>query len=83
MSVVDDLIPNVIVREGGYVNHPNDRGGPTNWGITQNTLTRWSGSNATIDDVKNLSKDVAAKIYKAFYFDGLEDMGHLWQGVGP
>lgn len=74
MSVVDDLISNVIVREGGYINHPNDRGGPTNWGITQNTLTRWSGSNATADDVKNLSKDVAAKIYKAFYFDGLEDI---------
>lgn len=27
------LITDVIHREGDYVNHPSDRGGPTRWGI--------------------------------------------------
>lgn len=28
-------IKSVIQREGGYVNHPDDRGGPTRWGVTE------------------------------------------------
>ncbi|HYI42384.1 MAG TPA: glycosyl hydrolase 108 family protein, partial [Sphingomicrobium sp.] len=31
---LDDLVDALIEREGGYVNHPADRGGPTCWGIT-------------------------------------------------
>jgi lysozyme family protein len=30
-----DLIDALIDREGGYVNHPADRGGPTRYGITE------------------------------------------------
>ena len=32
---VDQLIDAVIDREGGYVDHPADKGGPTRFGITQ------------------------------------------------
>lgn len=31
---IHDLIEEVIAREGGYSDHPADRGGPTNMGIT-------------------------------------------------
>ena len=31
----DALIDAVIDREGRYVNHPADRGGPTRWGVTE------------------------------------------------
>src|SRR3546814_9005898 len=34
-SDADALIDAVIDREGRYVNHPADRGGPTCWGITR------------------------------------------------
>ncbi|MGL5838096.1 MAG: glycosyl hydrolase 108 family protein, partial [Sphingorhabdus sp.] len=37
---IDDLIDEVIEREGGYVHHPADRGGPTNWGITEAVARR-------------------------------------------
>ena len=32
---VDGLIDAIIDREGGYVNHPADKGGPTCFGITE------------------------------------------------
>ena len=32
---VDTLIDGLIEREGGYVNHPADKGGPTCFGITE------------------------------------------------
>lgn len=32
---IKELIDGIIDREGGYVNHPDDRGGPTRWGITE------------------------------------------------
>lgn len=67
---VDGMIDDIIRREGGYVNHPNDRGGPTNFGITQATLSNWLGRPATIDDVKRLKRIAAKKIYKERYFSG-------------
>jgi lysozyme family protein len=35
MTDLDELINALIEREGGYVNHPADRGGPTRYGITE------------------------------------------------
>ena len=32
---VDDLIDKIIILEGGFTDHPADRGGPTRWGITE------------------------------------------------
>jgi lysozyme family protein len=29
------MIDDLIAREGRYSDHPFDRGGPTNWGITE------------------------------------------------
>ncbi|MBZ7417096.1 glycosyl hydrolase 108 family protein, partial [Klebsiella michiganensis] len=31
----DQIIEGILGKEGGYVNNPNDKGGPTRWGITQ------------------------------------------------
>lgn len=33
-AVKQAAIAEVIEREGGYVSHPADRGGPTRWGVT-------------------------------------------------
>ena len=62
------MILDVLKHEGGYVNHKADRGGATNYGITQATLSIWLGRPATIQDVKNLTKETAAKIYKKNYY---------------
>ena len=56
--------------EGGYSNHPSDRGGPTNMGITLATLRNWRHDDSlTADDVKRLSLDEARRIFKARYYD--------------
>lgn len=53
----------VIDREGEqYTDHPLDAGGPTKFGITQRTLSRWRGA-ATSEDVQKLTRSEAEKIY--------------------
>jgi lysozyme family protein len=62
-----DAIDDILRREGGFVNHPADRGGPTNFGVTQRTLSAWLGRPATLDDVRNLTREEARKIYENEY----------------
>lgn len=62
-----DVIERIIQREGGYVDHPLDRGGPTKFGITLSTLGKWHDTLVTPSDVKALSPDEAARIYLNLY----------------
>ena len=68
MRHINDVLDELLVREGGFVNHPDDRGGPTNHGITQATLSACIGRPATIDEVINLTADSARKIYLQLYY---------------
>ena len=61
---VTQLVDEVIAREGGYVNHPADRGGPTNWGITQ-IVAR---ANGFTGDMRALPRATAADIYRRIYW---------------
>lgn len=69
---IEDLISRVIEREGGYVNHPSDRGGPTKYGITQDTLASWRTRFVMPAEVEAMTEDEARTIYRARYFRGLE-----------
>jgi len=62
-SASDQAIQAVLEREGGLVNDPDDRGGLTKYGISQRTHQDL--------DIANLTKDQAASIYKAEYWDAL------------
>lgn len=53
--------------EGGYVNHPKDPGGHTNRGVTLDTLRRFR-PNATVADLKAISDDMVAHIYRVGYW---------------
>lgn len=61
------LLDEIIRREGGYVDHPADKGGPTNWGITQKVLSEHRRRPASAEDVKALSEIEARAIYRARY----------------
>jgi lysozyme family protein len=55
--------------EGGYVNNPNDPGGPTKYGITLKTLAAYRRqSKVTAADVKALSLAEAAAILDSQYW---------------
>ncbi len=66
---VDGMIDDILRSEGGFVNHLADRGGPTNFGITQDTLSGWLKRPATIDEVRALDVAVARQIFRANYFE--------------
>lgn len=61
---VDNYIDELIKREGGYVNNPNDRGGATNFGITE-AVARVNGWKGLMRD---LPLDLAKQIYKQQYW---------------
>jgi len=72
MTPIDTILDEIIRREGGYVNHPSDRGGPTNFGITAHTLGAWRKLSrpATAAEVHALTKDEARAIYRQQYITG-------------
>lgn len=59
----------VLKWEGGYVNNPNDKGGATNKGITQNTYNGWLRSKGqNIKDVRNITDSEVKEIYYNNYW---------------
>jgi lysozyme family protein len=63
MDVVT-LIDEVMAREGGYSNHPADKGGATRWGITE-AIARAHGYRG---DMRSLPREEAAAIYRRIYW---------------
>jgi len=61
---ISKIIDAVIAREGGYVNNPDDRGGATNFGITQ-AVARAQGYAA---DMRDMPRDEAVSIYTRLYW---------------
>lgn len=57
----------IVEREGGFVNHPADRGGPTNWGITLKLFQEIRGPKATVEQLKALKSFEAQAIYIDHY----------------
>ena len=60
----DQLIDGLIDREGGYVDNPADKGGPTCFGITE-AVAR---ANGYAGDMRQLPRDEAAAIYQRLYW---------------
>ena len=75
MRSVKSIAAEIVRREGGYVNDPDDPGGATKHGVTLGTL-RGLGLDLTGDgqvdaaDVKALDPERAAAIYVVHYFEG-------------
>lgn len=67
----------LMQHEGGYQNNPSDRGGPTNYGLSQRFLESIQPECKYLpDDVRirksfimHLSKRLAKKIYKKYFWD--------------
>src|SRR5436309_3777336 len=64
-----ESIRRLLVSEGGYVNHPSDPGGPTNFGITLGDYRRYVKADATAADVRAMKVQEAKAIYRAKYWN--------------
>lgn len=67
-------LPFALRHEGGFSDHPADKGGRTNLGVTQATLDMFRRRDASLPlDVADLTQEQAAQIYRAGYwfFDGV------------
>lgn len=79
MKSVKDIAKEIVAREGGYVNDPDDPGGATNHGVTIHTMRRLGldltgDGRVTIDDVKRLTRSQAVDVFIEHY--------HLRPGLG-
>lgn len=73
MPQVQDIAREIVAREGGFVNDPDDPGGATNFGITIHTMRRLgldlTGDGAVdVADVRAMTRDRAEAIMIAQYF---------------
>ncbi|KIC22580.1 holin-associated N-acetylmuramidase [Leisingera sp. ANG-Vp] len=74
MLSVKEIAAEIVAREGGYVNDPDDPGGATKYGVTIGTLRRLGldlTGDSLIDtrDVRALSRDQASDIFIRHYFE--------------
>lgn len=75
-SIIDAL----IVREGGFVDNPADKGGPTCWGITEH-VARACGYAG---DMRTLPRGFAAAIYANDYINvpGFDKISAVSSAIG-
>ena len=59
----------LLAHEGGYTDHPDDPGGPTNYGITIADYRRDVKPGATAADVRAMTVGEAKAIYRRRYWD--------------
>ena len=59
----------VLKHEGGFVDHPKDPGGMTNLGVTKAVYDKWIGRESTEEEMRGLTQDDVAPIYKKNYWD--------------
>jgi lysozyme family protein len=73
MPDVRQIAEEIVGREGGFVNDPDDPGGATNHGVTIGTLRRLGidvnrDTRIDVKDVKALTRKQAVEIYLEHYF---------------
>lgn len=73
MKSVTEIAREIVAREGGYVNDPDDPGGATKYGVTLGTMQRLGldltgDGKVTEADVRRLTREKAEEIFVEHYF---------------
>jgi len=76
-SKFEEAVETILRHEGGYVNHPNDPGGATNYGVSLRFLRGLDGLEGDFDgdgdvdanDILKMTKEDAIAIYKKHWWD--------------
>lgn len=67
MASFDKYAPLLREFEGGYVNDPDDDGGPTNCGVTLATFRQYFGSDKTVADLKAMTDRQWRTVMKSYW----------------
>lgn len=75
MPDVRQIAEEIVAREGGFVNDPDDPGGATNHGVTIHTMRRLGidvnrDTRIDVADVRALTRKQAVEIYLKHYYEG-------------
>ena len=65
----DKCLHMLLEHEGGYVNNKHDKGGMTNLGVTKRVYDKWIGRESTEQEMRDLTPDDVAPIYKKNYWN--------------
>ena len=65
----DKCLHMLLHHEGGYVNDSRDSGGMTNLGVTKRVYDKWIDRESTEEEMRNLTPDDVAPIYKKNYWN--------------
>jgi lysozyme family protein len=68
----DKCLEMLLSHEGGFVNHPEDPGGITNLGVTKKVYDEWTGRESTEQEMRDLTPEDVAPIYKKNYWDRIK-----------
>ncbi len=74
MKSVEQIADEIVAREGGFVDDPDDPGGPTKHGVTLATMQRLGidlnkDGHVNRTDVKRLDRVMARKVFVEHYFE--------------
>ncbi|MBR1769951.1 MAG: peptidoglycan domain protein [Bacteroidales bacterium] len=69
MADYKKLKPFILKWEGDFSNHPKDKGGATNKGITIATFRSVFGKDKTVADLKNMTDSEWDYIFKKYFWD--------------
>lgn len=77
---IESMIDATIGKEGGYVDHPADRGGKTIWGITEAVARR----NGYVGDMRAMPRSTAVAIYRSEYAikPGFAKVAEIYPRIG-
>lgn len=76
MANINLLAPIIFRWEGGYSNHPSDKGGSTMMGVTINTYKVYCKKKGlktpTVEDLKKITKETAIDVLRLLFWNPLK-----------
>lgn len=69
MARAELLMPFILKWEGGFSDHPADRGGATNRGVTMATFRQFYGTDRTADDLRAMTVTQWFRIFREGYWN--------------